>query len=83
VLGVIANLAVWCALHLWFESFDQVALPFGGSISAPHWNTLDFLSVGPCALALLALFRFKVGVVTLVLAAAASGIALQVVGLLG
>ena len=46
-----------------------------------YLESFDFAAGVLCVGALLALFRFRFGVLTLVLAAAASGIALQLVGL--
>jgi chromate transporter len=82
VLGVIASLAVWFAAHVLFASFDDLQLPLGGVLPVPRWASFDPAAALLCLAAALALFRFKVGVVALVLGAAAGGIALRLSGLL-
>jgi chromate transporter len=62
VVGVVLNLAVWFALQVFF--------PSGGA--APG---VDWVAVGVCAAALVAQQRFKVGVVTIVLASGLLGLA--------
>jgi len=80
VVGVVLNLAVWFALH---TVFRQVA-PVTG-----YWLNFDMpvlSSVDPWALALslaaiIAIFRFKIGMITALLACSAAGIVLHLVGL--
>jgi chromate transporter len=81
VLGVIANLAIWFAGHVLFGLFSDIHLPLGATIAVPSLESFDFAAGILCVGALLALFRFRFGVLTLVLAAAASGVALQLIGL--
>ena len=77
VVGVIANLAVWFGLHVLFAKVSAVSL---GSLS------LDIpqpASLNPAALALslaaaLALFRFRAGVIPVLLGCAALGVAAHV-----
>ncbi len=80
VLGVIANLALWFALHVLFGSFDQIALPLGAGMLLPEWVTINPAAAVLCILATVALIRFKLGMLTLVLSAAAFGIAFVVLG---
>ena len=75
VLGVIANMAAWFAVHVLFRVMDEIVLPWGRTLQAP-----DFASGDPYALALavaaaLALVRFKAHVVWVVVACAAAGLA--------
>ncbi|HEY7800699.1 MAG TPA: chromate efflux transporter [Hyphomonadaceae bacterium] len=81
VLGVIANLAIWFAGHVLFGSFSDFRLPLQATIALPRLESFDLAAGILCVAALLALFRFRFGVLTLVLAAAASGVALQLTGL--
>ena len=78
VLGVIANLAVWFAAHVLFAAFDDLQLPLGGILLIPRLTSFDIPAAVLCIAATAALFRFRIGVVALVLGAAAGGIALRV-----
>jgi chromate transporter len=81
VVGVILNLAIWFAIHTIFAQVQPVAwgpirfdAPVFGSVNA--WALL--LSVA----AVIAMFRFKVGMVPTLAATSAAGIALYVAGAL-
>jgi chromate transporter len=64
VVGVIVNLAVFFAMHVWWPAgFDQ-----GG---------IDIASVLISAAALMALMRFKLGVIPVILACGLAGLALK------
>lgn len=80
VVGVILNLAVWFALHVLFR---QVGIYEGAGLHvvAPQFASLDTVSLGLAVLALLAVFKFKIGMITLLAAAAILGLALQYTGL--
>lgn len=74
VVGVIAHLALWFALHVLFARVDSwSAGPL--QISVPDWVTLDPLAIGLTAAALVLTLRFKMGVAWLVLLFAAIGLA--------
>jgi chromate transporter len=80
IVGVIANLALWFAFHTLFRDQLEFTPPWGG-IELPV-----LLSINPAALALAllagwALFRWKLGVVTVILAASALGILATLAGL--
>jgi len=80
VVGVILNLAVWFALHTVFADTRPFA---AGPI---RFDLPVFASLNPWALALaaaavLAVFRFKVGMVQALAACAAAGVALHLAGL--
>ncbi|MEJ7933376.1 chromate efflux transporter [Sphingobium sp. AN558] len=61
VVGVIANLAVWFALHLLFRRVIMVdAGPFKSQL--PDLGSIDPLALGLAALACLLLFRTRLGV---------------------
>jgi chromate transporter len=63
VLGVVLNLAVWFALHTIFGSIrDHYA--FGAHLLAPVWDTIHVPTLLIALLAVLALFRLKLGMMT-------------------
>jgi chromate transporter len=70
VVGVIANLALWFALHVIFREMQQGA--FGPDI--PVLTSLDWRAALIAAVAFVAVFRFRLGVMpTLALCAAIGG----------
>jgi chromate transporter len=80
VVGVIANLAVWFALHVVFADLSSVAL---GPLRL-DWPRLSSVNLPALALSLsaaAALFRFRQGVIRVLLACAAIGVALRLAGL--
>jgi chromate transporter len=80
VVGVILNLALWFALHFMFAEVDDASLgPI--SLERPRLDSLDMLALILSIGALVATFRFRVGVVGLLAGAAAAGLVLR--GLLG
>jgi len=81
VLGVIANLALWFALHVVFGEVGAVRLPFAAELPLPSWSSFQVAAALMCAIAALALLRFKVGVITLILGSAICGVAVRIVGL--
>jgi chromate transporter len=76
VVGVIANLGLWFALHALFRGVRQVPLGFG-ALDVPVWSTLNLAALLLTLSALVAAFRFKIGVLTLLAGCAAAGIALR------
>ncbi len=80
VLGVIANLAVWFALHVLFRQTEPAALPWGGTIALPLLGSFDPVASTLAVVAAVALIRFKANIVLVVLACAVLGaVALTVV----
>lgn len=80
VVGVILNLAVWFALHTVFaETRPFTAGPVHFDIPVP--STLNPWALSLAAAALLAVFRFKVGMVQTLAACAVAGVALHLAGL--
>jgi chromate transporter len=74
VVGVILNLALWFALHVLFARVDTVRWgPL--KLAVPDLATLNPVSLVLSAAALVALFRFKVGVPWVLAGAAAGGLA--------
>lgn len=82
VVGVIANLALWFALHVLFRQLTSVAWGWV-EIAWPVWSSVQWVAVGLSLLAGLALIWRRVGLIKVLLAAAALGYAAQVTGLLG
>ena len=81
IVGVIANLSLWFALHVLFGSVDRVelfSLPpvMRAGLTVPEWSSL---ALGPLAISIagiVALFRFRVGVLPLLAAASLAGLAI-------
>lgn len=80
VVGVIMNLAVWFGLHVVFDEVQTIT-SFGLDLDVPVWSTLN-LSAGALVLAaLVAVFRFKLGPVTVLAGCAAAGLVLGMANL--
>jgi chromate transporter len=74
VVGVIANLSLWFALHVLFKNVGQLDVAVG-SIWWPDWASLDWRALVIAAGAFVLLFRFKLGIIKLLGVAAMTGIA--------
>ncbi|HEU4826440.1 MAG TPA: chromate efflux transporter [Dongiaceae bacterium] len=79
VVGVILNLAIWFALHVLFREVQTTSVggipidvPVLGSINAPSL----ILTIG----AMLAVFRFKIGMIPVLAACSAAGLLFYLVG---
>ena len=82
VVGVILNLALWFALHVIFDEHLRVSAgPI--DLELPVWSSLDLPAAVLSALALLAVFRLKLGMATVLAGAALLGLMLHLVGLTG
>ncbi len=80
VVGVILNLAIWFAIHVIWREVAQVTLgPL--SLELPVPGSVDPVAAALSVLALIAVFRLNIGMVTLLAAAALGGIALHLAGL--
>jgi chromate transporter len=76
VVGVIANLAVWLALHVLFR--DHAALNLGAlTIDLPIFSSIDLAALALAALAAVCLFRLKLGVLQTLGITAAAGLILR------
>ncbi|MBX3511138.1 MAG: chromate efflux transporter [Hyphomonadaceae bacterium] len=73
VLGVIASLALWFALHVLFAQNTRIATPWGRILDAPLLASFNWASAAIAVLAAIALIRFKANAVLVVLASAAAG----------
>lgn len=81
VVGVILNLAVWFALHTLFGEVDE-RHAFAMVLQVPVPATLNLASLILSAAALLALFRFKVGMIPTLLGCSAAGIVIYLMGVI-
>lgn len=77
VVGVILNLAAWFALHVFFHEVGE-ARGFGARLPVPAWGTLEPVAVALGAAALLAMLRFKIGLIPTLLGCAVLGAAYMV-----
>ena len=83
VVGVVLNLAIWFGLRVMFAELTDVTLPGLGeiSVSLPVMSSFDPLASAIMAGALLAITRFGVGMIKVLVVSAATGLALGSVGL--
>ena len=80
VVGVVLNLAIWFALHTLFREVREVTA-LGLSFDAPVPGSLHWPAAILSAAAIVAMFRFKVGAITILLACAVAGLAGWAAGL--
>jgi chromate transporter len=73
VVGVILNLAVWFGLHVLFGEVRAVE-GFGMSLDLPMLATIDPAALVLMLAAVLAVFRFKVGMLPVLAACSAAGV---------
>ena len=73
VMGVVLNLAVWFALHTIFGSIGEMHI-LGAHLLVPVWNTINVPTLLIAVIAMLALFRFKLGMMTTIGCCAALGV---------
>ncbi|HZH28792.1 MAG TPA: chromate efflux transporter [Azospirillaceae bacterium] len=72
VVGVILNLAVWFALHVLFREVGRVR--FGPvALDIPNPASIDLAALALTVAALLAVFRFKMGMIPVLAACSAAG----------
>ena len=78
VVGVILNLAIWFALHVLFAQVDSVRIgPM--TLDVPNLASVNLPGLLLSLVAAVAAFRFKVGVIPLLLGCAAAGVAYYLV----
>ena len=73
VVGVILNLAVWFALHVLFARLVPVRW-LGASVDLPVLSSIDLPSLVLSLAAAVAIFRFKFGMIPVLLASSLAGI---------
>lgn len=76
VVGVILNLAVWFALHTIFATVHELPA-LGGRLFVPEWGSINWAAALLAVGALIATFRFHVGMVKVLAACALCGMLLQ------
>ncbi|MBL8659794.1 MAG: chromate efflux transporter [Rhodospirillales bacterium] len=79
VVGVVLNLALWFSLHVLFRDVREVSI-LGVGPDLPVLTTLDWRAAVLATAAMLAIFRFKVGLVPTLAACGAAGLLLSIVG---
>ncbi|MCW2239306.1 chromate efflux transporter [Azospirillum canadense] len=82
VVGVVLNLAVWFGLHVLFGRLEPVHVA-GATLDVPVLSTLNLPSLVLTAGAMLAVFRFKVGMIPVLAACSAAGLLLHFAGVAG
>jgi chromate transporter len=82
VVGVILNLAIWFALHTWFHESSPVR-GLGLSFDAPLLASIDPWAVVLSVAAMIAIFRFKAGMIQTLLVCSAVGVVLHYAGVIG
>ncbi|MER8915179.1 chromate efflux transporter [Mesorhizobium sp. M0761] len=78
VVGVILNLAVWFALHVLFRELHEVGW-LGMTLDVPVINSINIPSLILTLGALLAVFRFKIGMIPVLAACSSLGLLYGVV----
>jgi chromate transporter len=79
VVGVILNLAIWFALHTLFHEVWRVP---GLALDLPVPSSIDPWFLVLSAAAMLALFRFKTGMIPTLIGCSAAGIVLYLAGVI-
>jgi chromate transporter len=79
VVGVILNLAIWFAMHSLFGEVREVAGP-GFRLDVPVPASVDWGALLLTLAALIAVFRFRVGTLTLLAACATAGLLFSFAG---
>jgi chromate transporter len=81
VVGVILNLSIWFTLHTIFRQTTPVR-SFGLSFDLPIWASLDWAALLLAIAAATAIFRFNVGMLTVLAGSCAAGVLLRFAGLI-
>ena len=82
VVGVILNLAIWFAIHTVFRETVPVH-GYGLAFEAPRPASVDIWALALSVAAVIAIFRFKTGMLPTLAACSAAGIVLYLAGLVG
>ena len=78
VVGVVLNLAVWFALHVLFTEVREVSV-LGLTLDVPILASVNEASLVLTLAALLAVFRFKIGMLPVLAACSLAGMLLYLV----
>jgi chromate transporter len=79
VVGVILNLSIWFALHTVFRQTVPVR-SFALSFDMPVWSSIDVAALALAIAAATAIFRFNVGMLTVLAGSCVAGVALRLTG---
>jgi len=79
VVGVILNLSIWFALHTIFQQSAPIR-SLGLSFDLPVLSSVDFPALLLALAAAIAIFRFNLGMVTVLAGACVGGILLRLAG---
>lgn len=74
VVGIILNLAVWFALHVLFSEV-RTATGFGMTVDVPVLSSVNIPSLVLTLTAVIAVFRFRIGLLPVLAASALAGLA--------
>jgi chromate transporter len=80
VVGVILNLSIWFTLHTVFRETSSVR-SFGLSFDMPVLSSVDFPALALAIAAATAIFRFNMGMLTVLAGSCVAGVALRLAGL--
>lgn len=81
VVGVILNLAVWFALHAWFRELRPMRA-LGLSFDAPVIASVQPWAVALSLVAMIAIFRFKAGMLQTLAGCSLAGLVLYFIGVI-
>lgn len=73
VVGVVLNLSIWFSLHTAFATVNETHA-YGARLLVPDWATVDIAAIVIAAGALMAMFRFKAGMILTLGASAVVGL---------
>lgn len=79
VVGVIANLALWFALHVLFAEVSDITL-WGARLPWPNWSTMNVAALALAGLAMTALMWWRLGLTAVLGGSAILGYAISQVG---
>ena len=79
VVGVILNLSIWFALHTVFRETVPVR-SFGLSFDMPVWSSIDIAALVLAIAAAIAIFRFNMGMLTVLAGSCVAGVVLRLPG---
>lgn len=80
VLGVIANLAFWFAVHVLFRETSEIETPWRTALTAPHLASFDIFAALIAAGSAVALVKFHANAIAVVLGALAMGVLISLFG---
>jgi chromate transporter len=81
VVGVVLNLAIWFALHTIFREVTPVRT-YGFAFDMPVLSSVDPWALALSAAAMVAIFRFKVGMIHTLAACCVAGVVLYLAGVI-